>query len=127
MLYQTSHRELAADLVLKDAALHSPGHQFSFAPWWRMSLKDCESLAEKLAFFKWNFSGQLIRVLLSYNILPQKPTITDGLLLVLSTYYRGFTEVMEKYDDSYTKELLSRLEEYHAQHPEIPDLTQKED
>lgn len=34
---------------------------------------------------------------------------------------------MEKYDDSYTKELLSRLEEYHAQHPEIPDLTQKED
>lgn len=127
MLYQTSHRELAADLVLKDAALHSPGHQFAFAPWWRMSLKDCESLAKKLAFFKWNFSGRLIRILLSYNILPQKPTITDGLLLVLSTYYRGFIEVMEKYDDPYTKELLCRLEEYHAQHPEIDDFTETED
>ena len=126
-LYQTNHRELAADIALKKSADDKGVLQFLLTPWWRMSFDDCNAFADKLVRNCYDLGNPIIDILFNRNILPQQPTITDGLLLVLSTYYRGFTEAMEQYTDPYTKELLSRLEEYHNQHPEIEDLTETED
>ena len=126
-LYQTDHRDLAADIALRKYDYDSGLIMFLIAPWWHMSFDDCNFLANNFVQNSLRLDTLSISVHLKYNILTQQPTITDGLLLVLSTYYRGFSEVLAGYDDPYAQELLSRLEEYHAQHPEIPDLTETED
>ena len=92
-----------------------------------MSFYDCKSLVKKFLQNEYRSSDTNIFLIFSFNILPQKPTITDGLLLVMTTYYHGFSKVLAECDDPYAKELLSRLEEYHAQHPEIEDFTQNKD
>lgn len=127
LLYQTDLRDSAADIALKEKTQKSAGGQLLQAPWWRMSFNDCQSLSDEFRDDNVQASKIILDIIFQSNIRPQEPTITDGLLLVLSTYYRGFAEVMEKYNDPYTKELLSRLEEYHDQHPEIEDLTETED
>ena len=119
-LYQTGHRELAADIVLRK---YAGPDLLARAPWWRMSFDNCSSLAGNFVHFSITLDELTISILYKFNILPQQPAITDGLLLVLSTFYRGFINAMEKRDTPYVQELRSRLEEYHAQHPEIPDLT----
>ena len=122
-LYQTDLRELAADIAMAKNQKESELFQFVYAPWWRMSFDDCNALAERFNKRDRNLDDTIMSIIFTYNILLQHPTINEGLLLLLATFYRGFSAAITKNDTPYSKELLSRLEEYHAQHPEIEDLT----
>lgn len=125
-LYKTDLRELAADVVLEHSPELSILDQLILAPWWRLSYNDYKSLAKRLRTEDMFIDYRIVQIIFKYSILPQQPAITEGFLLILVTYFRGFSEAIKHYNTDYTRELLSQLKEYHAQHPEFEDLT-KED
>lgn len=122
-LYQTDIREQAADVALANHPKRSVLDQFIYSPWWRMSFDDCEALKDGLHNDDWLLPYSIVDILFTRNVLPQQPAITEGLLMVLSTYFRGFSKSIKERSTAYARDLLSRLEEYHSQHPEIKDLT----
>ena len=88
-----------------------------------MSFEDCKVLSDRLR----NETRSLIHYaplfIVAFNILPQQPAITEGLLLVLVTHFRSVAEMLKGSDTPYAKKLLSRLEEYHGLHHELEDLS----
>jgi hypothetical protein len=51
------------------------------------------------------------------------PPIGDDLLALLSRFYSLARDILKQNANAYMKYLLLRLEEYHAQHPEIEDFS----
>lgn len=127
-LYRTDLREIAADLFMEKAPDITPLSILQGAPWWRMSYTDYKLLAEHLRTeYSINILPIFISTLFSESILSQKPPITEGLLMFCTNYYHSVLGSLNRANNVYSNELLSRLEEYHAQHPEIEDLSAKHD
>lgn len=126
-LYYTDSRELAVEVFLEKSVHLPPLKRLFTAPWWRISFDDCKTLVKNLHDSHTNgIKSFIIEIFFSSIVFSQQPPISEGFLLVLSTFFHGITHSLLKYDNLYAKELLSRLEEYHSLHPEIKDLTKKD-
>lgn len=123
-LYHTIYRDIAADIFIRNIPLLSLNVCLHIAPFWKLSSEDFSLLASKCdnRYFANDFWSKFLM-----NILPQEPCISAGYLCFLSKYYSLIRSTLRTKNTVYAQELLSRLEEYHSQHPEIEDLSAKHD
>lgn len=130
-LYKTDFRGVAADTIIENASHIYPFDYLWIAPYWVKSNRHYKEILNKYTDFHnticrdlqvaWDI--HILLISLKYDIIPISMPIFDGLLELLATYYSAAIETLREENTDYARELLLRLEEYHAQHPEIEDFS----